>query len=220
MSWQNNNMGMTPEQEEMMRQRQRRRKLTSLGVPKNYLDSNIEGLQAAIETSKEGPLASLPTNIEGEVVKSMGFKGKNFKNAYSRFKTNVGKHRNTLRLKKEQENLRRQEMIAFIEAEREAIRAQLAREQAENNARQAALNKQQFIRNELKRVQRELQPSYLKAAQSVKREENKRKSRKARGRNNYGFSMFSKETSSSNNTGVKVNKRNKTKARNTLRKMK
>jgi hypothetical protein len=221
MSWQNNNFGFeapTPEEIEIERQRLRRRKLKSLGIPQKYLDSNIEGLRAVIESSKEGPLSSLPSNIEGEVAKSMGFKGKNFKNAWRGFKHNVGQHREKLRLKQEQEDLRRQEILAIIEAEREALRAEYAREQAERNAIQAIRNREQAMRNELERVQRELKPSYLKAAAAIKFEENKRKSRKARGKNNYGFSMFSKENSPSK--GTKVNKRNKTKERNTLRKKK
>jgi hypothetical protein len=158
--------------------------------------------------------------MESEVLKSMGFKGKNFKNAWRKFEKNVKTHRATLKQQREEQNLREQEEIAAINAmlrnrriARELEEQQL---QEERNRRQAIINREQRMRNELQRINRELQPNYIEVSKRLNREEQKRKSRKARGKNYNRYTTKSRQNSSPNTP--RTNKRNKTRARNTLRK--
>lgn len=229
MSWENN-IGFTPENEkkvalmsaaeqEKLALTRRRERLRNLGIPEEYLNSNIEGLKAIIESSKEGPLAKLPLNIEGQLVKSMGFKkGHHFKNAWEKLKENTIKEREEQRLKREKNERLQQEVRNAFEAERIALREEIAAEQAVRNARQAIINRERAQRNLYRNIHRRLQPDYIKAAKEVNREIQRNKSRKARGKNSYMFgTLFRNKKKSINNT-KKVNKRFKTKERNSRRK--
>lgn len=220
MSWENDYvLDLTPEEEIRLTERQRRHRLEELGIPRKYWNSNITGLKSIIESSKEGTVRNaFPENMESEVLTSMGFKGKSFKNAWKKLGNNVAAHREVLRLQQEEQNLRRNEEIALIEANLAEERAELAREQANRNARQAILNRELAMRDELKRIHRELQPGYIKASKNINREQQRKQSRKARGKN-YNRYVFTqnKKKKNVNNSATKVNKRHKTRARNTQR---
>lgn len=210
MSWENDYvLDLSPEEEARLTERQRRRRLKEQGIPREYLNSNIKGLKSVIESSKQGPLAALPPNVEGIVANYMGFRGKNFPNAWQRFGNNVAAQRELRRLQEEEQELRRLEEIAIIEAAAAAAREEIAREQAERNARLAILKRKQNMNNELARIHRELQPNYIAASKRVNLEEQRRKSRRARGKNHNRYTTQSRQNSSPN--APRTNKRNKTK---------
>ena len=128
MSWENNNVEIDPKILEKLLTTEKRDKRKKIGIPNEYLNSNIKTLVESVKSGKNGPLASLPPDMETVVLKSLGFPGnKNFKGTLKHIKNSMKKH------EKKQQN----QIKAWREAENKWIKNREGQRRAEENARRA-----------------------------------------------------------------------------------